>query len=100
MYCTFVDAEGALSRMEPGRQRPIVAEATGDAFLFRLSTFLMQPLLSAEKLGFTDIIIASGSSAPETESATMDNLWIERLDRLGLMWRSLLRWDPRGRFNS
>ena len=91
MYCTFVDLEQELIKLGPGPQRPIVAEATGDAFIFRLTSFLMQPLLSAEKLGVAGVIIPSDGT-PVDRSSVQHRRWIDRLDHLGLMWRSLLPW--------
>lgn len=91
MYCTFVDVERELIKLGPGRQRPIVAEASGDAFVFRLTSFLMQPLLSAEKLGVAGVIIPSAGT-PVDRSSVQHRRWIDRLDGLGRMWRSLLPW--------
>jgi hypothetical protein len=92
MYCTFVDVERELNQMEPGRQRPIVAEATGDAFIFRLTTYLMQPLLATEKLGIAGLIITSEGAAQASQSLEQHRQWIDRLNGLGLMWRSTLPW--------
>lgn len=67
-------------RLKPAEpDRPIVGEASGDAFTFRLTTFVLQPLLSAERLG-QDLIPAAG----------VDPAWVARLEALGAMWRALL----------
>ncbi len=91
MYCTFVDVERELVKLGPGRERPIVAEATGDAFVFRLTSFLMQPLLSAEKLGVAGVVMEAAGSAGD-RSPVEHQRWIDRLECLGRMWRSLLPW--------
>lgn len=67
--------------------RPIVGEASGDAFTFRLTTFLLQPLLAAEKVG-EEVIPAA---APGSSGApSIDAAWVARLEALGAMWRALL----------
>ena len=40
-----------LRQMPPLRSRPIVGDAQDDAFLVKLDTFLLRPLLSAEENG-------------------------------------------------
>lgn len=77
-----------LSTQRPGPERPIVGEATGDAQRFRLTTFLLQPLLAAEKLGEPDVIPSARPGerlADEAQSA-----WIARLRALGEMWQAAL----------
>lgn len=74
-------------RLKPAEpDRPIVGEATGDAFAFRLTTFVLQPLLAAEKLG-EDVIPATASTGLPTG---VDAPWVSRLEALGVMWRALL----------
>jgi hypothetical protein len=67
-----------LERQAPAPERPVVGEATGDTFTFRLTTFLLQPLLAAEKLG------------EEVIPESVDGAWVERLEALGAMWRAAL----------
>lgn len=77
-----------LESQPAAAERPIVGEATGDALRFRLTTFLLQPLLAAEKLGEPDVIPpvpAGGAVPPEVQSA-----WIGRLRALGEMWQAAL----------
>jgi hypothetical protein len=75
----FATLEEWLRRTPAGPDRPIVGEAAGDAFTFRLTTFVLQPLLGAEKLG-QEVV----------PSAEADAAWIARLEVLGTMWRHLL----------
>ena len=56
MYEAFSVLETRLTAMPATAERPIVAEAAGDALVFRLATFLFQPLLAAEKAGESDVI--------------------------------------------
>lgn len=71
--------EESLRRKPANPDRPIVGETTGDAFTFRLTTFVLQPLLAAEKLG-EEVIPATGADAA----------WVARLEALGAMWKALL----------
>jgi transcriptional regulator with XRE-family HTH domain len=75
----FAVLEEWLRRQPASAERPIVGEAAGDAFTFRLTTFVLQPLLGAEKLG-QEVV----------PSAQPDGAWIARLEALGAMWRSVL----------
>lgn len=75
----FAALEEWLRRQPAGPDRPIVGEAAGDAFTFRLTTFVLQPLLGAEKL--SQEVVPSGGP---------DAAWIARLEALGGMWRGLL----------
>jgi len=67
--------------------RPIVGETSGDAFTFRLTTFLLQPLLAAEKAG-QDVIPAVPPTAAPAQA--VDAAWVARLEALGGAWRALL----------
>lgn len=90
----FAAVEEWLKARPAEPDRPIVGETSGDAFTFRLTTFLLQPLLAAEKVG-EDVIPAApptGSPAPAVDAA-----WVARLEALGGMWRALL---PRMRASS
>jgi hypothetical protein len=71
-------------RAEP--DRPIVGETSGDAFSFRLTTFLFQPLLAAEKAG-QEVIPVAPTAGP---SQGVDAGWVSRLEALGAAWRELL----------
>lgn len=75
----FAALEEWLRQKPAGPDRPIVGEAAGDAFTFRLTTFVLQPLLGAEKLG--QEVVPSGE---------VDAAWIARLEALGATWRLLL----------
>lgn len=82
MYRVFTVLERRLNLGTPRPDRPIVGEATGDALIFRLSTFLFQPLLSAEKAGVRHLLPAgAGGGNPE---------WVRRLRALGAMWEVAL----------
>ena len=74
----FERLQAWLEQQAPAPERPVVGEATGDTFTFRLTTFLLQPLLAAEKLG------------EEVIPASVDAAWVERLEALGAMWRAAL----------
>ncbi|MFC1639921.1 hypothetical protein ACFL3B_04065 [Gemmatimonadota bacterium] len=88
MYEVFAVLEARLIAMPANAERPIVAEAGGDALVFRLATFLFQPLLAAEKAGETDVI-RSVVGGQETEFEMMQR-WIVTLRALGDMWRAAL----------
>jgi hypothetical protein len=82
---------GALEQWLKARpaepDRPIVGETSGDAFTFRLTTFLLQPLLAAEKAG-QDVIPAGAADAAPVRA--VDAAWVSRLEALGGAWRMLL----------
>jgi hypothetical protein len=78
LFAVFAQVEAWLARQAPTPERPVVGEATGDTFAFRLTTFLLQPLLAAEKLG------------QEVIPAAVDAAWVARLEALGAMWRAVL----------
>lgn len=87
LLAVFAAVEERLKAKPAEPDRPIVGETSGDAFTFRLTTFLLQPLLAAEKVG-EDVIPAAppaGSAVP-----TVDAAWVARLEALGGMWRVLL----------
>ncbi len=88
MYRVFTTLEQRLSEGEPGPERPIVGEASGDAFLFRLTTFLFQPLLSAERAGAYDVV--PEGAEPGDVPAGRREQWIGRLRVLGAMWEDVL----------
>jgi hypothetical protein len=75
----FAVLEEWLRQKPVDPDRPIVGEATGDTFTFRLTTFVLQPLLAAEKLG--EIVIPPSG---------VDAAWVTRLEALGAMWRAVL----------
>lgn len=84
----FAGLDRWLSGQRPTAERPIVGEATGDALRFRLTTFLLQPLLAAEKLGEPEVIPSVPPGVvlpPDIQSA-----WIARLRALGEMWQAAL----------
>lgn len=92
MYEIMAKLEGRLASERVGPDRAIVAEATGDAFTFRLTTFLLQPLLAVEKMGLESTILTLDEfetgvddTAPEARQ-----IWVRRLRALGEMWRAVL----------
>ena len=82
MYEVFALLERRLGDEPAQQDRAIVGEATGDAFVFRLTTFLLQPLLAAERVGEVEVIPAQGGAG--------DERWVETLRALGRMWRTAL----------
>jgi hypothetical protein len=86
----FATLEEWLKSRPAEPERPIVGEASGDAFTFRLTTFLFQPLLAAEKAG-QEVIPAASSAAP---AEAVDAAWVARLEALGAAWRALLPGVP------
>jgi hypothetical protein len=90
MYELFTITERRLSEQAPGPDRPIVGEATGDAFSFRLTTFLLQPLLVAEKLGSNAAILTLASYTDEETPAQEREQWIAGLSHLGRLWSAVL----------
>lgn len=90
MYELFAIAERRLSEQAPGPERPIVGEATGDAFSFRLTTFLLQPLLAAEKIGCRAAILTLASYTDEATPAPERDQWIAGLRHLGRLWSAVL----------
>lgn len=87
LFDVFGRLEAWLRGRAAGPDRPIVGEATGDAFAFRVTTFLLQPLLAAEKLGEAVIPTAP---PPAGAGVAPDAAWVARLEALGEMWRQLL----------
>ena len=90
MYELVSSAERHLREKAPRSGRPIVGEATGDAFSFRLTTFLLQPLLAAEKLGSGDAILTVARYMAAATSRQERERWITGLRHLGGLWRSVL----------
>jgi hypothetical protein len=86
LFAVFARLQTWLERQPPAPERPVVGEATGDTLAFRLTTFLLQPLLAAEKLGEEVIPQPGASGAP----AIGDAAWVARLEALGAMWRTTL----------
>ena len=88
MYEVLSSLEARLRTETADANRPIVGEATGDALLFRLSTFLFQPLLAAEKSGEQGVFVGSGEQSETVEHER--RRWITKLVALGDMWRATL----------
>ena len=88
MYEVFTSLEGRLIAMQATAERPIVAEAAGDALVFRLATFLFQPLLAAEKAGEIGVIPV----VPPGEEVGLKtrSRWIVTLRALGAVWQVAL----------
>ena len=91
MYAIMAKMERRLASELVGPDRSIVAEATGDAFTFRLTTFLLQPLLAVEKMGLegTILTLAEFESGADT-AREVRQLWVRRLRALGEMWQTVL----------
>ncbi len=92
MYEIMVKVERRLASERVGPDRAIVAEATGDAFTFRLTTFLLQPLLAAEKAGLESIILTLAEFESGADSTVIEarELWVGRLRALGETWQAVL----------
>ncbi|UCD23866.1 MAG: hypothetical protein JSW51_12665 [Gemmatimonadota bacterium] len=87
MFELFNKLEARLTELDPTPDRPIVGEATADAFTFRLTTFLLQPLLNAERLGLTEVPIAADSDMARPE---VGKPWVASLRSVGAMWEVVL----------
>jgi len=87
MYDVFARLEAQLLAIPATAKRPIVAEASGDALVFRLATFLFQPFLAAEKAGEADVIPGPPGGRAPTQNAER---WVARLRVLGDMWKLVL----------
>ena len=87
LLAVFAAVEERLKARPAEPDRPIVGEASGDAFTFRLTTFLLQPLLAAEKVGEEVIPAAAPTASP---AQGVDAAWVARLEAVGAMWRALL----------
>lgn len=79
-----------LEGQPPSAGRPIVHEATGDSFTFRLTSFLLQPLLTAERLGEPDVIPFVPEGEPVVPDGEVGAHWIVQLRALGTMWEVVL----------
>lgn len=90
MYELLAITERRLREQAPGPGRPIVGEATGDAFAFRLTTFLLQPLLAAEKLGSSRSILTAARYKDEATPADERQRWLAALRHLGGLWSAIL----------
>lgn len=87
LLAVFAALEAWLRHKTAEPDRPIVGETSGDAFTFRLTTFLLQPLLAAEKVG-EEVIPAA--APPGSPAQGVDAAWVARLEALGGMWHALL----------
>ena len=90
MYEVYSQLEKRLNELAPGADRPIVAEAQSAAFTFRLTTFLFQPLLTAEKLGAAELVTVATGTGEAGSTSLLDEAWITKLRRLGEMWTAVL----------
>lgn len=88
LYHVFSVLERRLNSAEPSVDRPIVGEASGYALTFRLATFLLQPLLAAEKAGEPGVIVTADGE--QGDDAGPRERWVESLLRLGDLWKSTL----------
>src|SRR5574341_1237952 len=84
LLAVFAEVEDGLRARPAEPDRPIVGETSGDAFTFRLTTFLLQPLLMAEKLG--EEVIPAIEAAPSARASaapsapSVDPTWVARLE--------------------
>lgn len=91
MFELFRRAEVRLGDLAPQPERPIVGEARDDAFTFRLTTFLLQPLLNAERLGLTRIPNAVDAARGNLTASPVDAQWVAELRAVGEMWEVVLQ---------
>jgi len=91
MFDLFRRLETRLGDLAPTPQRPIVGEARADAFNFRLTTFLLQPLLNAERLGLARIPTAVDTAGGERAASPVDAQWVAGLRAVGEMWEVVLQ---------
>jgi transcriptional regulator with XRE-family HTH domain len=89
MYEFFSRLEEQLAREPATEDRAIVGAASGEALLFRLTTFLLQPLLAAERAGAADAIV-SAKEYEERVGGERAAAWVDRLTALGRMWAVVL----------
>jgi transcriptional regulator with XRE-family HTH domain len=89
MYDVVSRLTDGLGSRPAAPERPIVAEATGEAFQFRLCTFLFQPLLAAERAGESGLIFPY-DEAVELLDTPRGHAWVHALSALGELWRAAL----------
>ena len=83
------DLEAALLAMPPARDRPIYgASDDADDMNLRMSSFLLSPILEAEKKTNKDLIYISHDFSSNKDGA--GEKWISELRIIGQLWRSLL----------
>lgn len=76
-----------LSQMPPLRSRPIVGDAEGERFHYRVNTFLLQPLLDAEAAGSAGPLGDANWTAKK--SASYENT-VRQMKLLGRFWEDAL----------
>ena len=91
MFELFRSVETRLGHLAPTTERPIVGEARDDAFTFRLTTFLLQPLLNAERLGLARIPTAVDTAGRKRTASPVDAQWVAGLRVVGEMWEVVLQ---------
>jgi len=89
MYDVVARLSERLGAIRAAPERPIVGEATGEAFQFRLCTFLFQPLLAAERAGEPGVILAYDEAA-ELLDTPRGHVWVHTLSALGELWQTAL----------
>jgi transcriptional regulator with XRE-family HTH domain len=89
MYDVVARLSERLGAAPLAPERPIVGEATGEAFQFRLCTFLFQPLLAAERAGESGVILAYEDAAALLDTPR-GHMWVQTLSALGELWRAAL----------
>lgn len=80
--------DNALGAMPPAPKRPIVGDSQNDEFNLKLSTFLLRPVLDAERA--TGREIAPNIMSTNWGNREMGEKWISRLRLLGSYWESVL----------
>ncbi|HKV43586.1 MAG TPA: hypothetical protein VJT32_02745 [bacterium] len=90
MYEVFVTLEDWLDSLPPSAERPIVGKATEEEFTRRLTTFLLSPLLAADRE------LGAGGQEPPTARLIRDHNdrpedWVRLVRSLGDMWQETLR---------
>jgi transcriptional regulator with XRE-family HTH domain len=79
-----------LEAMPPGRNRPIIGEATNDKEISRLvCDYLLSPILNAEKITGNDMILHDVEERLGQYSNADEEKWILRMRRLGILWEEM-----------
>lgn len=91
MYEVYRRIAAWLEAEAPSAGRPIVHEGTGDAFTFRLTSYLLQPLLAAERIGEPDVIpFDTADEQPVVPDGPVGDHWVRQLRGLGEAWAVIL----------
>ena len=83
------DLEAALLAMPPARDRPIYgASDDADDMNLRMSSFLLSPILEAEKKTNKELVYIGHDFSSNTDGA--GEKWISQLRIIGQLWQSVL----------